>query len=628
MNTQKRQFNYRKLLLLLCDIISIQIASFLSLWVRFDFSISAIPRENLVDATRYAPINTILTIIVFVVFKLYRSVWRLASTREFINILTGCFVATIVQIAAMSFRLISMPRSFHVLFFCFMVMALVASRFSYRALRIVKNKYMTVTDKQMKRCMLVGAGQAGEMLLKELEKGETHENVLCIIDDNPSVWGKYLRGKEIVGGRTSIPEMAVKYEIDEIIVAIPSADNASMKEILRYCNETNCELETLPSIYQLVTGEVSVSKLRKVSIEDLLGREQVGTQIESIMGYVAGKTVLVTGGGGSIGSELCRQIAAHEPKKLVILDIYENNAYDIQMELHRNYNVPWSGKSPEIGKPLLDMEVVIASVRDEERIDQIFDKYRPDLVFHAAAHKHVPLMEFSPNEAVKNNVFGTLNVARAADKYGVKRFVMISTDKAVNPTNVLGATKRICEMIVQLLDTESKTEFVAVRFGNVLGSNGSVIPLFKKQIAEGGPVTVTHPDIIRYFMTIPEAVSLVLQAGAFAHGGEIFVLDMGDPVKIADLARNLIKLSGFTEEEIPIIFTGLRPGEKMYEEKLMAEEGMKQTANKLIFIGKPLEFEHEAFKEKIRGLREVMEDDSADIKHMVADIVGTYKPET
>lgn len=627
MSIKKRQFNYRKLLLLLCDIIAIQIASFLSLWVRFDFSINAIPRDNLMDATRFAPINTILTILVFVVFKLYRSVWRLASTREFINIIAGCFVATIIQVAAMSFRFVKMPRSFHVLFFCFMVMALVATRFSYRALRIVKNKYLTVTDKEMKRCMLIGAGQAGEMLLKELEKGETHENVICIIDDNPAVWGKYLRGKQIVGGRTSIPEMAVKYEIDEIIVAIPSASNKSMKEILRYCNETNCELKTLPSIYQLVTGEVSVSKLRKVSIEDLLGREQVGTQIESIMGYVAGKTVLVTGGGGSIGSELCRQIAAHEPKKLIILDIYENNAYDIQMELHGSYNVPWSGKSPEVGKQPLDMEVVIASVRDEERIDQVFAKYKPDLVFHAAAHKHVPLMESSPNEAVKNNVFGTLNTARAADKYGVKRFVMISTDKAVNPTNVMGATKRICEMIVQLLDTESKTEFVAVRFGNVLGSNGSVIPLFKKQIAEGGPVTVTHPDIIRYFMTIPEAVSLVLQAGAYAHGGEIFVLDMGNPVKISDLARNLIKLSGFTEEEIPIIYTGLRPGEKMYEEKLMAEEGMKQTENKLIFIGKPLEFDHEDFKERIRGLREVMEDDNADIKHMVADIVGTYKPE-
>ena len=614
------------MLLVICDVVAIQIASFLSLFVRFDFAVTKIPANFLNAMIKFAPWNTVLTVLVFAAFKLYRSVWRLASTSEAIKIVSGSFVATMMQVFVMTFMQLDEPRSIHVIYFGFITALLFASRFSYRFLRIIKNKYMTATDKEMKRCMLVGAGQAGEMLLKELEKGENHESIICIIDDNANKWGKYLRGKEIVGGRADIPDMARKYSIDEIMVAIPSAYKSDMKEILRYCNETGCELKTLPSIYQLVTGEVTVSKLRPVSIEDLLGRDQVGTQIESIMGYVAGKTVLVTGGGGSIGSELCRQIAAHEPRKLIILDIYENNAYDIQMELSRTYNILNGEIKPEPGKLMLDMEVVIASVRDSERIDQVFDKYRPDLVFHAAAHKHVPLMEGSPNEAVKNNVFGTLNVARAADRYKVKRFVMISTDKAVNPTNVMGATKRICEMIVQLLDRESETEFVAVRFGNVLGSNGSVIPLFKKQIAEGGPVTVTHPEIIRYFMTIPEAVSLVLQAGAYAHGGEIFVLDMGNPVKIVDLARNLIKLSGYTEDEIPIKYTGLRPGEKMYEEKLMAEEGMTKTENELIYIGKPLEFDHEEFRDKIRVLGETMEDDEADIRGLIAGIVDTYHP--
>ncbi|MBE6015197.1 MAG: polysaccharide biosynthesis protein [Lachnospiraceae bacterium] len=617
--------NYRKVLLVLCDIVAIQIASFLSLIVRFDFAVSRIPGNYLSEVTRYAPINTLLTVIVFALFKLYRSVWRLASTRELLNIIGGSFAAAVLQVCVMHVMQVNVPRSFHVLFLGIIAAELVCSRFSYRFLRIMKNRYLAATDKDVKRVMLIGAGQAGEMLLKDLEKGEVHEKVVCIVDDNKSIWGKYLRGKEIVGGHENIPNFASRYNIDEIIVAIPSASGAAMRDILKYCKETDCELRTLPGMYQLVTGEVSVSKLRKVSIADLLGREEVGTQIDTIMEYVAGKTVLVTGGGGSIGSELCRQIAAHEPKKLIILDIYENNAYDIQMELKRHYNILDGTTKAETGKPLLDMEVVIASVRDAERIDQIFDKYRPDLVFHAAAHKHVPLMEDSPNEAVKNNVFGTLNVARAADRYEVQRFVLISTDKAVNPTNIMGATKRICEMIVQLINEESETEFVAVRFGNVLGSNGSVIPLFKKQIEEGGPVTVTHPEIIRYFMTIPEAVSLVLQAGANAKGGEIFVLDMGEPVKIVDLARNMIRLSGYTLDEIPIKYVGLRPGEKMYEEKLMEEEGLAKTENELIFIGKPLVFDHEEFKQKIKNLGEMMEDDSSEIKEAVAEIVGTYR---
>ena len=625
MKKHRLNLSFRKFLLIIFDVVAIQIASFLSLIIRFDFEVTHIPPEYSEAVMHYALVNTILTVVVFALFKLYRSVWRLASTRELINIVLGSGAATIVQIGVMHILEVKVPRSYHVLFFALMVAALVCIRFSYRFLRIIKNKHAAFKDKEIKRCMLIGAGQAGEMLLKELEKGETHQKVVCIIDDNPAVWGKYLRGVEIIGGRSDIPNCASRYNIDEIIMAIPSATADEKREILKYCQITNCELKTLPGIYQLVTGEVSVSKLRKVRIEDLLGREQVGTQIESIMGYVAGKTVLVTGGGGSIGSELCRQIADHEPKKLIILDIYENNAYDIQMELKSKFNVLNDEKKPEVGKPALDLDVVIASVRDVERIDQIFEKYKPDLVYHAAAHKHVPLMENSPNEAIKNNVFGTLNVAKAADKHGVKRFVLISTDKAVNPTNIMGATKRICEMIVQQLNGESKTEFVAVRFGNVLGSNGSVIPLFKKQIAAGGPVTVTHPDIIRYFMTIPEAVSLVLQAGAYAKGGEIFVLDMGEPVKIVDLAKNLIRLSGYKEDEIEIKFTGLRPGEKMYEEKLMKEEGLTKTENELIFIGKPLVFELEPFKEKIKKLQSVMADDSVDIKHMVAEIVDTYK---
>jgi FlaA1/EpsC-like NDP-sugar epimerase len=436
--------------------------------------------------------------------------------------------------------------------------------------------------------------------------------IRCIIDDDKGKWGRFIQGIKVAGGRDKIIECADIYDIDEIIVAMPSISRKEMSEILDICKETNCKLRSLPGMYQLVNGEVSVSKLRDVEVEDLLGREPIEVDLNSILGYVQGQKVLVTGGGGSIGSELCRQIAGHKPAQLIIVDIYENSAYDIQQELLTDY-------------PSLNLVVLIASVRNTNRMNQIFETYKPDIVYHAAAHKHVPLMETSPNEAVKNNVFGTWKTAYAAATNGTRRFVMISTDKAVNPTNIMGASKRICEMIIQVFNKHYDTEFVAVRFGNVLGSNGSVIPLFKKQILAGGPVTVTHPEIIRYFMTIPEAVSLVLQAGAYAKGGEIFVLDMGKPVKILDLARNLIRLSGYrVDEDIKIEFTGLRPGEKLYEELLMAEEGMKETANKLIYIGKPIEIDEDKFFVQLKELKEASKNESGDVRALIKEIVPTY----
>ena len=464
--------------------------------------------------------------------------------------------------------------------------------------------------------MLIGAGAAANTILKEIESSQyVNLHVKCIIDDHAGCHGKLLRGVPIVGGRDKILDAVSQYGVEEIIYAIPSSDTKNKKEILDICKESGCKLLTLPGIYQMINGEVSVSKLKEVEIEDLLGREPIQINTEEVLDYVSGKVVMVTGGGGSIGSELCRQIAGHSPKQLIIVDIYENNAYEIQQELLRKY-------------PKLNLVVLIASVRNTNRINAIFKKYRPNIVYHAAAHKHVPLMEVSPNEAIKNNVFGTYKTAQAADKYGAEKFVLISTDKAVNPTNIMGASKRICEMVVQMMNQTSNTNFVAVRFGNVLGSNGSVIPLFKKQIAEGGPVTVTHPDIIRYFMTIPEAVSLVLQAGAYAKGGEIFVLDMGEPVKIVDLAKNLIKLSGYkVGEDIEIKFTGLRPGEKMYEELLMNEEGLKKTANKMIFIGKPIEFDEERFKKQLDKLGEDAKSETGDIRKDVKEIVPTYQYE-
>ena len=510
---------------------------------------------------------------------------------------------------------VKLPVSYPFFYGFFLMIFTCGVRFSYRIMRMLQNRRLNMFTKNNKRmnCMIVGAGAAGNAILKEIESSNyLTVHVACAIDDNPGCHGKYLRGVPIVGDTKSIPENVGKYSIDEIIIAIPSASRQKIKPILEICKETGCRLRILPGMYQLINGDVSVSKLREVQIEDLLGRDPIEVNVDEIIGYVRNKVILVTGGGGSIGSELCRQIAQHHPQRLIILDIYENSAYEIQQELKQKY-------------PELDMVVLIGSVRNTARVNEIFKTYRPDIVYHAAAHKHVPLMEDSPNEAIKNNVFGTLKVATAADKYGSKRFVLISTDKAVNPTNIMGASKRICEMIVQNLNRKSKTEYVAVRFGNVLGSNGSVIPLFKKQIEQGGPVTVTSPDIIRYFMTIPEAVSLVLQAGAYAKGGEIFVLDMGEPMKIVDLATNLIKLSGYrVDEDIKIEFIGLRPGEKMYEELLMNEEGLKETANKMIHIGKPIEYDAEEFEKQLERLRQASKDEEEDIRALVKDIVSTY----
>ncbi|MBQ9765158.1 MAG: polysaccharide biosynthesis protein, partial [Lachnospiraceae bacterium] len=507
------------------------------------------------------------------------------------------------------------PRRYYFLYGMVFVFMVMFSRFAYRAMRQIRRKRRLATEGR--NVMVIGAGEAGNMIIKEIITSE-HLNlkVACVIDDNPEKKGSYIHGVRVVGDRTNIIKCVESLSVDEIIIAMPAVSKGKIKEIIDICKETNCELKILPGMYQFMTGEVSVSKLRKVEIEDLLGREPVNVNLNQIMGYVKDKVVLVTGGGGSIGSELCRQIAKHEPKQLIIVDIYENNAYDIQQELISKY-------------PELNLLVLIASVRNTARMNAIFERYKPNLVYHAAAHKHVPLMETSPNEAIKNNVFGTWKTVAAADRYNVDKFILISTDKAVNPTNIMGASKRMCEMIVQTYNKRSKTEFVAVRFGNVLGSNGSVIPLFKKQIEMGGPVKVTHPDIIRYFMTIPEAVSLVLEAGAKAKGGEIFVLDMGEPVKILDLAKNLIRLSGLVpDEDIKIEFTGLRPGEKLYEELLMDEEGLQDTENKLIHIGKPIELDEEKFFGQLENLKEVINDEPDEIRRLIQEIVPTYHPKT
>lgn len=576
----------RIIALILLDIMSIVVAAFTALYIRFDFSFNGIPSEYLQKFERIIPYSIIITLVFFAIWKLYKSVWRYASATELLNIVFATTCASVGQIIICHLLNEKMPRSYYVLYWFLLFGMTCIIRFSYRILRLINSKRSEFSGKKERNnVMLIGAGAAANAILKEIETSRyLNLNAKCIIDDNSGCHGKFLRGVPIVGGRNKIIDAVGEYGIDEIIFAIPSASTRVRKEILDICKETGCKMRTLPGMYQLINGDVSIAKLKEVEIEDLLGRDPIKINTEEVLGYVKDKTVLVTGGGGSIGSELCRQIAAHQPQQLIIVDIYENNAYDIQQELIRKY-------------PKLDLVVLIASVRNKERIDSIFEKYRPNIVYHAAAHKHVPLMEVSPNEAIKNNVFGTYRTVQAADKYGTEKFVLISTDKAVNPTNVMGASKRMCEMVIQMMNRQSKTNFVAVRFGNVLGSNGSVIPLFKKQIAEGGPVTVTDPNIIRYFMTIPEAVSLVLQAGAYAHGGEIFVLDMGEPVKIVDLATNLIKLSGYKPgEDIEIKFTGLRPGEKMYEELLMSEEGLKKTANKMIYIGKPIDFDDDVFK--------------------------------
>lgn len=604
----------RIILLIMSDLVSILVASFLSLFVRYEFRLMEIPRPFWEAILELYLFNILVTGLVFYIFRLYNSVWRYASDTELVNNGIAVFMCAVMQPVLCFLLRLKLPASYPFFYGFFLMVFTCGIRFSYRFLRVIQNRRLSrLSIKGRINCMIIGAGAAGNAILKEIEGNRyLSMHVACAIDDNPGCHGKYLRGVPIVGGRDTIFENVEKYAIDEIIIAMPSANSAKIRPILEICKETGCHLRILPGMYQIINGDVNVSKLREVQIEDLLGRDAIEVNIEEIMDYVSGKVILVTGGGGSIGSELCRQLAQHNPKQLIIFDFYENNAYEIQQELIQKY-------------PELNMVVLIGSVRNTARVDQIFREYKPEIVYHAAAHKHVPLMEESPREAIKNNVFGTLKVANAADKYGTKRFVLISTDKAVNPTNIMGASKRICEMIIQNLNAKSKTEYVAVRFGNVLGSNGSVIPLFKKQIEHGGPVTVTSPDIIRYFMTIPEAVSLVLQAGAYAKGGEIFVLDMGEPMKILDLAKNLIKLSGYkVDEEIKIEFIGLRPGEKMYEELLMNEEGLKETANKMIHIGKPIEFDSVEFEKQLEYLNQIATSNEGDVREAVKRIVSTY----
>lgn len=606
----------RILALLFMDVMSVIVASFMALYIRFEFSFKEIP-ERFMSAYEFTlPLTIITTILFFVIWKLYKSVWRYASATEMFNIALATTCAAVMQVIIRFISGQKLPRSYYVLYWIFLFGLTCATRFSYRILRILNSKRKNLGSNTIKQnVMIIGAGAAADAILKEIELSQyIHLKAKCIIDDQPGCHGKLLRGVPIIGGRDKIIPAASEYDIDEIIFAIPSAGPKTRKEILEICKETGCRLRTLPGMYQLINGDVSVATLKEVEIEDLLGREPVEINTSEVLDYVSGKIILVTGGGGSIGSELCRQIAKHSPKQLVVVDIYENSVYEIQQELRVKY-------------PELDLVVLVASVRNTNRMNQIFERYHPEIVYHAAAHKHVPLMEISPNEAVKNNVLGTWKIVQAADKWNVKRFVLISTDKAVNPTNVMGATKRICEMIIQTYNNRSKTEFVAVRFGNVLGSNGSVIPIFKKQIEEGGPVTVTDPNIIRYFMTIPEAVSLVLQAGAYAKGGEIFVLEMGEPIKILDLAQNLIKLSGYkVGEDIEIKFTGLRPGEKLYEERLMSEEGLQETANKMISIGRPIKFDEELFLQQLEELKEYVVQEPDDIRDYLKQIVPTYTP--
>ena len=603
-------------LIILMDILATLVSFFFGLWMRFDFVFADISHIFLENYGRYIGLWCAITVGVFVLFRLYNSIWVFVSTPEVFRILGAYLVLGIVGVLGFRYFGTLLPRGSALIGFVLSFCCTVGIRFSYRLVRTAQIKFAHMTHASgLKNIMIIGAGDAGRAIANEFVNSEyVRDHVACVIDDNPAKLHKQLCGIPIVGGRHTIPEMVKQYNIDKIIFAIPSCSAKNRKEILDICTTTGCEVQMLPGIYQMVNGEVSVSKLRRVDPQDLLGREPIQVNVDEIMGYVSGKVVLVTGGGGSIGSELCRQIARANPRQLIIFDIYENNAYEIQMELKRNH-------------PELNLEVLIGSVRNTNRVNWLMEHYRPDLVFHAAAHKHVPLMEDSPNEAIKNNVLGTYKLAKAAAAYGVKRFVLISTDKAVNPTNIMGASKRLCEMVVQMMNRQSDTEFVAVRFGNVLGSNGSVIPLFKKQIEAGGPVTVTHPDIIRYFMTIPEAVSLVLQAGAYAKGGEIFVLDMGEPVKIDTMARNMIRLSGLEPDvDIQIVYTGLRPGEKLYEELLMKEEGLQETANRQIHIGKPIEMDDERFRRQLEQLNEACREETPDMKRIVSEIIPTYAP--
>lgn len=629
------------------DAIAIILSFFLALWFRFDCRYSLIPKEYLGAYFKFIGIYAVFSLFVFLRLRLYNSIWRFASYSELMRMILATAITFVFHCVGITFLFRRMPMSYY--FFGIMVQfgLTLAVRFAYRFVLLERSKRKKEEEiAKAKKVLLIGGGKAGQIILRDIKTAqELKDIVCCIIDDNPNKWGRYIEGVPIVGGRDDIMSCVERYHIDKIIVALPSATAEEKRDILNICKETGCELKNLPGIYQFLTGEVKVSALRDVAVEELLGRDPIKVNMEEIHEFINGKKVMVTGGGGSIGSGLCRQIASYNPKQLIIFDIYENNAYDIQQELRKKY-------------PNLNLVVLVGSIRDSRRINSVFETYKPDVVYHAAAHKHVPLMEDSPCESIKNNAIGTYKTAYAAMMNGCQRFVLISTDKAVNPTNIMGASKRLCEMIIQSFDrmikdgtpeklpilyahaddedgamvkqkfsADIKTEFVAVRFGNVLGSNGSVIPLFKKQIAAGGPVTVTHPDIIRYFMTIPEAVSLVLQAGTYAHGGEIFVLDMGSPVKIDTLARNLIKLSGMKPDiDIKVEYTGLRPGEKLYEEKLMAEEGLKKTRNELIHIGCPIPFEVETFLKELQTLMDMAYANAEDIRKKVEEVVRTYHP--
>ena len=627
------------ILLAVYDIMAVNVSYFLALLFRFDGFFSQIPDYYIRAYVKFIPIYTILCLVIFYASKMYQSVWQYASFNELAHTCIGSTVASLLHILLITVIYYRMPISYYLWGSCFQMILLVAARFSYRFLLLEIRRVRSSDGSH--NVMVIGAGGAGQTIIRSIVRNRlSGDKVVCIIDDNPNKWNRYIDGIPIVGGRDDIMYFVEKYDIDKIYIAIPSASKENKRDILNICSETNCVLKNLPDFYQYANTDINIGSLRDVSVEDLLGREPLRTDMSDVFEMIKGKTILVTGGGGSIGSELCRQIAAHQPERLIIFDIYENNAYAIQQELREKY-------------PEMELTVLIGSVCDSRRLEYVFKKYHPDIVYHAAAHKHVPLMEDSPCEAIKNNVVGTYKTAYAAMINNCKRFVLISTDKAVNPTNIMGASKRLCEMVIQAFDRcvksgdmssistlhihpraaaaepegKLRTEFVAVRFGNVLGSNGSVVPLFKQQIERGGPLTVTHPDIVRYFMTIPEAVSLVLLAGAYAHGGEIFVFDMGSPVKIDTLARNLIKLSGLVPDvDIKIEYTGLRPGEKLYEEKLMAEEGLKRTPNKLIHIGNPIPFDTAEFRAQLEELMTAAYDNDDDIRTIVEKMVPTYIP--
>ena len=596
------------------DMAMVWICAYLALGLRFDLSLSSVPIEYAREVWKYGLLQMVMVSLVFYAGHLYAIMWGVSGVREMMQVMLACLVAALAQSVGILLFDARMPRSYYVLWFVLMAGAAMIGRVSFQVLQKITDRINRFLEKSIPpRVMIIGAGKAGILILKEMKASEkVHGYPVCMIDDDKDKQGRVIDGVSIMGSRKDIARLVREKGIEEIYVAIPTAPPEDIKDILKICQGTGCQVKILPGVYQLMNGEVTISRLRKVEIEDLLGREQVNVNLDEIMGYVKGKVVLVTGGGGSIGSELCRQLAGHKVKQLIIFDIYENNAYEIQQELKRKY-------------PHLDMVVLIGSVRNTNRLDYLFRTYRPDIVYHAAAHKHVPLMEDSPNEAIKNNVLGTYKAARAAIKYKAQRVILISTDKAVNPTNIMGASKRLCEMVVQMSNQKSSTEFVAVRFGNVLGSNGSVIPLFKQQIESGGPVTVTHKDIIRYFMTIPEAVSLVIQAGAYAKGGEIFVLNMGNPVRILDMAENLIRLSGYEPyKDIDICFTGLRPGEKLYEELLMDEEGLQKTVNDRIFIGKPIDMDYDRFERALQRLGEAALSETANMRELVHDLVPEY----